>query len=976
MTFASELLRSYIRILRRLSGAECVSLFVPAAVSGSAPAMLLHDGEIPVPELRDLDAAVDSWSRASAAVTPGQPTAPTSGAPDCALVPLPSAWPPWASVPEPERSHGERGRRRTDPTPEEAGGPPAAWLGMRFAPGSAPAEKLPPKSLPHGTPEDTAAWWWTWLLALGGELAGHAMHVSVVLRDPVTGVPARAAFQGVLSEELEKARLTGRRLCLLLVNPDDFAAINQRVGREAGDEIIRELVARLRAALRSADLVAKYGGVVYGAVLLDTGVDVARDVAAKALQSLAKPAYGDGLVSLQVSVGVAAFEPDDETVRQPLDLIRRADQALNAAKRAGGGRVAVWEAGWRREDVGHLDPMTGIFTGNMASDYRNMVLLWDAVRVMAASDEFTTLAEHVLGKLYGAFEPDRVALLVRSKGASSLLTGLGRAPAEGHAPQPLAALDLTSDQQAFVAAAGEPGRVSAGVHVGPGRRGVDESYAYYVPLVARKESLGGLYLDRPDPLDSADLMFLEALAAPLAVALDRARLAEQERVRQEQEQRRLRAEVDELRSALQRAKLEYRSPEMEEVLATTRRVAPTDATVLIMGESGTGKELLARTIHELSPRRHKPLVVVDCSAIASSLADSELFGHERGAYTGAQEGRQGRLAEAAGGTVLLDEIGELPLEVQSKLLRFVQEKQLTAVGSTRLRGVDVRIIAATNRQLDREVVEGRFRGDLYHRLNVVKLVVPPLRERPEDILYLAGHFIATYAALYRKAVRHLAPEAEALLLSHSWPGNVRELQNRVLQAVILCAGEKLGPGELGLPDAAEAPAPPPPANAPASALPDGASAWERLRRSLAQQVDLALAGPTPRPMPFGRWLTADAALEASAVASGVARRAAGLLGVPETTFRRLLRRATDEAASGLAARPGSWEAVRVALRELLRRGGPQAGVDLVDRLEHLLLNEVLERTADDDRVGSVLMGLSLPTFRIRAQAYRSRGSTV
>jgi len=981
MIEASELLRSYVRILRRLSGADGLSLFVPASASGSAPAILIHDGEgAPLPELRDLETAAAAVQAliGGASLPSGPSWARPSADEDGALVPLPSA--PFAAVwPEESRPRSNRGRRRNDPA-ADARRPPAAWLGLRFPSGAGPlADRLPPR----GPAEGAAGWWWMWLLALGGELAGHAVQVSVVLRDPVTGVPGRAAFQGVLAEELEKARLHRRPLGLLLVNPDDFAAVNQRFGRDAGDEIIREMVARLRGALRSADLVAKYGGVVYGAVLLDTPPARARDVADKVRQSLAEPAYRGGAVPLHLSVGVATFDPADDDVRQPLDLIRRADQALNAAKRAGGARVAVWDPEWPTEDVSHLDPMTGIFTGNMASDYRNMVLLWDAVSVMAASGEFETIARHVVERLFSAFEPDRVALLLRSEGTVTPVTGLGRASAGAHAPVALERLDLRGAQRTFVdQAAGEKGRASTSVFVGRGPLREDDVHAYYVPLVAHEEPLGGLYVERPEPLDSADLIFLEALAAQLAVALDRARSAETERRQQQQEQRRLRAALDDLRQALQRAKLEYRSPEMEEVLKAARRVAPTDATVLITGESGTGKELLARTVHELSARRHRPFVIVDCSAIAPTLADTELFGRERGAYTGAQEGRQGRLAEADGGTLLLDEIGELPLEVQSKLLRFVQEKQVTAVGGTRSRGLDVRIIAATNRQLVREVAAGRFREDLYHRLNVVRLVVPPLRERRDDILYLAGHFIATYGALYHKPVRRLAPEAEALLLSHSWPGNVRELQNRILQAVILCESEDLGPAQLSLADAEASPEADAAAAAvttrhaadapPATSTVSTPSAWQVVENTLARQVDAALAGRAP--LPLGRWLVDDTVLAAGRASAGVARRAAARLGVPESTFRRLFRRATDEAAAGLASRPEPWEAVRRAIEDLVQQPNP-TGEDVVAHLERLLLRKVLDRTTDA-RVGSSLLAVSIPTYRLRAGEAGETGAKI
>ena len=179
-------------------------------------------------------------------------------------------------------------------------------------------------------------------------------------------------------------------------------------------------------------------------------------------------------------------------------------------------------------------------------------------------------------------------------------------------------------------------------------------------------------------------------------------------------------------------------------MVTAHRVADTDATVLITGESGTGKEMFAQTIHQMSNRRSRPFVIVDCGAIPATLIESELFGHERGAFTGAQTRSLGRLAQADGVLILLDEIGELPLDMQSKLLRFVQEKQFTMVGSPVARHVDVRVLAATNRDLQREVSSGRFRGDLYHRLNVIPLL-SPLRERPEDVLELARHFLDNFA---------------------------------------------------------------------------------------------------------------------------------------------------------------------------------------------------------------------------------------
>ena len=234
---------------------------------------------------------------------------------------------------------------------------------------------------------------------------------------------------------------------------------------------------------------------------------------------------------------------------------------------------------------------------------------------------------------------------------------------------------------------------------------------------------------------------------------------------------------------------------MQEIIAT---VAPTEATVLITGESGTGKELVARALHSASARAEKPLVTVNCAALAENLLESELFGHEKGSFTGADRRREGRFAQANGGTLFLDEIGEMPLTLQSKLLRALQQGEVQRVGADAAITVDVRIIAATNRDLREEVAQKRFREDLYFRLNVICIEVPPLRDRAEDIPVLAAHFLERFASRNRKNVRGFSPQALACMLRYAWPGNVRELENAVERAVILCNGDLITERELPL----------------------------------------------------------------------------------------------------------------------------------------------------------------------------------
>jgi transcriptional regulator with GAF, ATPase, and Fis domain len=234
-----------------------------------------------------------------------------------------------------------------------------------------------------------------------------------------------------------------------------------------------------------------------------------------------------------------------------------------------------------------------------------------------------------------------------------------------------------------------------------------------------------------------------------------------------------------------------RSPALMQALRELGQVGPTDATVLLIGETGTGKELFATAVHRASRRQAGPLVKVNCAAIPANLIESELFGHERGAFTGASLRREGRFALAHGGTLFLDEIGELALELQAKLLRVLQEREFEPVGSSRTRRVDVRVVAATNRDLAREVQAGRFREDLYFRLNVFPVRLPPLRERIEDIPLLVEVFLARLAARLERHVAPPSPEQLRRLQAHSWPGNVRELHNVVERAVISSRGGHL-----------------------------------------------------------------------------------------------------------------------------------------------------------------------------------------
>ncbi len=283
---------------------------------------------------------------------------------------------------------------------------------------------------------------------------------------------------------------------------------------------------------------------------------------------------------------------------------------------------------------------------------------------------------------------------------------------------------------------------------------------------------------------------IEALRATIARALERRLMAMRHRVD------RAPAEAEGLPSETQPLLIVGHSPEIIAAVKTLARVAPTDATVLLQGESGTGKELVARTLHRYSARAGRRFVVINCGALPETLLESELFGHVKGAFTGASASRPGLFREAEAGTLLLDEVGDLSPHLQTRLLRALQEKEVVPVGTETPVKVDVRVVAATNRDLTSMVKDGRFREDLYYRLDVVKVTLPPLRERKQDIPLLIDHFLRALARRHRRGPVAVEPEAQARLLAYDWPGNIRQLQNVLERALVLAEQDVIGPEHL------------------------------------------------------------------------------------------------------------------------------------------------------------------------------------
>ena len=308
-----------------------------------------------------------------------------------------------------------------------------------------------------------------------------------------------------------------------------------------------------------------------------------------------------------------------------------------------------------------------------------------------------------------------------------------------------------------------------------------------IPMIVGETCIGSLNIGsvesgEPDP---ENVEFLTQVATQIAFAIDHVRAYEEIHRLKEQLTRENAYLLEEIKVSHDFGAMVGNSQKFKKVLELAQAVAPTSTSVLIMGETGTGKELLARLLHELSPRKYKPFVRVNCAALPSGLVESELFGHEKGAFTGAEIGRPGKFELANGGTLFLDEIGEMPIEAQAKLLRVLQDGIVERVGSIEGKDVDVRIVAATNTDLSKAIAEGRFRSDLYYRLHVFPIVVPPLRDRLHDIPLLVRHFMEKNRLQFRRNCQEIDDRSMEMLIQYPWPGNVRELKNVIERAMIL-----------------------------------------------------------------------------------------------------------------------------------------------------------------------------------------------
>ena len=414
--------------------------------------------------------------------------------------------------------------------------------------------------------------------------------------------------------------------------------------------------------------------------------------------------------------------------------------------------------------------------------------------ILQAARSTAELARGLLDQVLAAVPGDRAALLLADRGSAEIAVDFAADRQGSGQPFPVSRTVVQAVLGDGVTLMAEDVLLAARLADADSLRADRIRSLLAAPLVHLGRTLGLLYTDissepleprKPArPFDEGHLQVLTALGGVAAGALAAVRQMEW----LEEENRRLTESLV--------SDLVGESPRMRDVYRLLARAAASDSTVLLRGESGTGKEVAARALHRAGPRADKPFVAVNCATLSETLLESELFGHEKGAFTGAVARRIGKAEAADGGTLFLDEVGEIPLPLQSKLLRFLQERELDRVGGTRPIRVDVRVVAATNRDLEKAIREGTFREDLYYRLNVITLHLPPLRERREDISLLASHFAAGISRRLGRSVAGFTPEARACLLRYDWPGNVRELANAVERALVLGEGDLIRPEDL------------------------------------------------------------------------------------------------------------------------------------------------------------------------------------
>ena len=578
---------------------------------------------------------------------------------------------------------------------------------------------------------------------------------------------------------------------MMLINPDNFKQVNQTYGTDIGDKLLDEISLRIGQVLRASDLTSRYGGAVFLVLLYDASTQQVHNLQNHLMQTLAQPYALAQDHGLTFSCGVAIN--DQYIAYSPVELFYFSNFAMCQAKELGGDQMRQWQHQSASQQIGNFDRLSGNFSDRGSADYQKMLMLWGMMSSLESFHHKDSFIEQLLKQMISGFHLDSAAFVTLKNNRIEIDCALNNNNAR------LSGVDIkfSKHQQTYInQITGSDQQTQAFTSVRE-QQGIE----VILPLKINRKIRAVLWLAcySLDDIDIKDHHLLSNIADFIAVSIEKIehqanQLADQQDNQQDNQQ----DKGENQYQSDHKDKFWYGSDEMLKLMQDVELVSVTNATVLIRGESGTGKEMVAKRIHNLSQRSTKPYVIVDCGAIVGSLMERELFGHVKGAFTGADKKASGRIQQADGGTLFLDEVGELPLEVQVKLLRFVQDKQFSPIGSTQYKSVNVRLIAATNVDLEQKMRQGLFREDLYYRLNVFSVKTLALRDRQSDIMLLAERYLAAYNQEYKKHVLGFTDLAKQAINEYRWPGNVRELKNLINRALILCQDNRMDCCHLGL----------------------------------------------------------------------------------------------------------------------------------------------------------------------------------
>ncbi|MCD4817537.1 MAG: sigma 54-interacting transcriptional regulator [Candidatus Cloacimonetes bacterium] len=638
--------------------------------------------------------------------------------------------------------------------------------------------------------------------------------------DSLTGLYLRPYFEDRLNSEIQFHKTHNSNFCLLMIDIDFFKNINDSYGHSKGDEVLKKLGCLFKNKFRDSDTCARYGGDEFVVLLANTNKKQA-ELVAEELLKLVNSSDFSGII-LTISIGISEFDKNTKDLSQ---LLKQADDALYAAKKTGRNRFKIWDKSSSNFKQSHI---IDILTGDPIRDYRNVEMLLQSIKESISVLNYYDLLDRIVDTIIEITNSERCLFILINdkenglpivKPDSNLLLEKKEKKQYGINQIYKTTLDITlaknnkgeflsdkiSYSKTLIEEVMKTGIPYCLKDISDEEATQSQIYlnlrsAMCVPLQIKKKLLGVIYVDSQyilQQFSQPELSIFSAVASQLALIIENTRLHEKAIKAEKIKERLLEEEIIDLHKRMKgESEILGKSKAMETVFSQIRKVARTDSSVLLYGETGTGKELIASAIHNASFRHDKSFIIADCGAISAELIEGELFGHEKGSYTGAYEQKKGLLEAAIGGTIFLDEIGELPLHLQPKLLRFLQEKNIRRIGATKRIKVNVRVIAATNKDLKKLVKENKFREDLYYRLNVFSIGLPPLRKRENDVLILADHFLKLYGRT--RNIKGFTNEALEMLKTYQWAGNVRELQHKIERAVIMSESEYISVEEFEL----------------------------------------------------------------------------------------------------------------------------------------------------------------------------------